>query len=457
MFIGRVKELQYLNDFYEKKGNQILVVYGQKGIGKTTLLEVFSKEKEAFYYEAVSCSLRQQCEFFAQSLTDMGLTLSENDCFETILQKINERPSDKKKILIIDEFHNLCKTETDFFESLKIFLATRAGKTDLLIILSSSMTAWVENTMQDKLGEYYSLINDVYRIKDMKFYDFKEYFPELSCYDSIMSYGILGGNPGLWCHFKDNLTVYENIENSILDNKGMLHKYGEQWVAEELREISVYNTILTALSIGKNKLNDLYKYTGFSRAKLSVYLKQLIQLDLVEKVESLDTEGREYTKKGVYRIVQPYLRFYYCFLFPNQAKIRRMGKREFYEAFVEPFLPAFLEETFKQVCREFVERENEKGRLPGRFVRLGNWNGKMGNIDFIYQEDEADEILAGICNWGKEFLTYKDYKLFLECQNKSKIKADYAILFSATDFEQLLKEEARNNPRLALIHIKAFE
>ena len=35
MFTGREKELQYLNDYYEKSGTQILVVYGQKGIGKT--------------------------------------------------------------------------------------------------------------------------------------------------------------------------------------------------------------------------------------------------------------------------------------------------------------------------------------------------------------------------------------------------------------------------------------
>ena len=59
MFTGREKELQYLNDYYVKPGTQILVVYGQKGIGKTTLLEQFVEDKDCLYYEAISCSTRQ--------------------------------------------------------------------------------------------------------------------------------------------------------------------------------------------------------------------------------------------------------------------------------------------------------------------------------------------------------------------------------------------------------------
>ena len=50
-----------------------------------------------------------------------------------------------------------------------------------------------------------------------------------------------------------------------------------------------------------NKLNDIYRHTGFSRAKISVYLKNLMELDLAEKVYSYDTEGRSDTQKGIYR------------------------------------------------------------------------------------------------------------------------------------------------------------
>ena len=60
----------------------------------------------------------------------------------------------------------------------------------------------------------------------------------------------------------------------------------KNYISIELRELSVYNTILAALASGNNKLNDLFLKTGFSRAKISVYMKNLMAFDVVEKVVS---------------------------------------------------------------------------------------------------------------------------------------------------------------------------
>ena len=60
------------------------------------------------------------------------------------------------------------------------------------------------------------------------------------------------------------------------------------------------SSILAALAAGKYKLNDIYAQTGFSRAKISVYIKNLIELDVVEKVFSFDAlESRGYRKGSV--------------------------------------------------------------------------------------------------------------------------------------------------------------
>ena len=69
-----------------------------------------------------------------------------------------------------------------------------------------------------------------------------------------------------------------------------------KWLSEELRETAVYDTILATLADGRHgKLNDMYAHTGFSRAKISVYLKNLMELELVEKVLGYDFEGYERT------------------------------------------------------------------------------------------------------------------------------------------------------------------
>lgn len=38
MFIGRERELKYLNEFYNKPGVGMTVIYGRRRIGKSTLI-----------------------------------------------------------------------------------------------------------------------------------------------------------------------------------------------------------------------------------------------------------------------------------------------------------------------------------------------------------------------------------------------------------------------------------
>lgn len=452
MFAGREKELWYLNEYYKKAGTQILIVYGQKGIGKTTLMEHFMEGKECLYYEAISCSTRQQRVFMAEQLKSMGFSMSEYPEFEELFSVIFESEK-KKKVLIIDEFQNMCKTDNEFFEALSEFVRYKERGKELFIILCSSSIGWVENTMVSKLGALAKMLGGFYKIKELKYQDFVKKFPRFSMEDSIGAFSVLGGVPGLWQYFNDEYSLRENIENFILQRNEKLFDYGLQYVAEELRETAVYNTLLGALAEGKHKLNELYLHTGFSRAKISVYLKNLMQLEIVEKIFSVDTNGRDNTQKGIYRIKHPYVHFYYKYLFPNQTRMMFMDTQKFYEQFIEPTFREFTAECYKQVCCEFMEIENKAGRLPDDFIYQGQWIGKKGNIDFIFQGEE-EELLAGICNWEKNMMTYEDYHKFKECQESAKIKAEYEILFSIGTFDNRLREEAKRNPKLALVSLE---
>lgn len=451
MFIGREKELLYLNECYEKTENRILVLYGQKGIGKTTLLKHFMEEKEGLYYEALSCSARQQRVFLASYLKDIGISVSGENGFEEIFSAIEEKG--RKKLLVIDEFQNLCKTNNEFWEAVDAYCNHRGEESNLFFILSSSSVGWVENSKKEKLGDFISESPVFFKIKELEYLDFKEYFPLFSREDSVGGYGILGGIPGLWKCFDDKFSLRENIERFILQREEKLFEYGQQYVAEELRETAVYNTILGALASGKQKLNELYLFTGFSRAKISVYLKNLIELEIVEKLISVDTEGRENVRKGIYQIKSSYVHFYYQYIFPNQNRIGTWKTEEVFEKLIEPTISSYAAEGFKKVCQEFLEMESELGRLPEKFRYLGQWAGKKGDIDLVFKSED-EELLVGNCHWEKKMLSFEDYQFLLECQESAKIQAEYMILFSTGKFDNRLREEAKRNPYLALVSVE---
>ena len=50
MLTGREQETAFLENHYKRPGSQILVVYGQRGVGKTALLTVFTEGKQTLLY-----------------------------------------------------------------------------------------------------------------------------------------------------------------------------------------------------------------------------------------------------------------------------------------------------------------------------------------------------------------------------------------------------------------------
>lgn len=451
MLSGRMPELQYLNQHYDQRGSQILVIYGQKHIGKTTLIKEFLEDKSGYYYLSRPCSEREQVYQWGMQLKADGIIVDDFPKFYDIFTAICESGV-SKKVIVIDEFQNIVKADPAFMEKLAEFTQNREEKSGVTFVLCSSLISWIENNMLDKIGGNAYEISGLLKIKELSFIDLVHRFPDFRIEECVEAYSILGGIPGLWNQFDDKLTVQQNICRNILNPNSSLFDEGERMVAEQLRETSVYNTILAAIASGKCKLNDIYLHTGFSRAKISVYLKNLIELELVEKVFSYDTAGRENTQKGLYRIVHPFVDFYFTYMYPNMSALHTLSVGEFYNRYIYPDFKKYVSAYFKKVCRQHLEKLNERGRLPIKFENSGEWVGKDGTIDIIAQ-NENGKTLIGMCDWEKPMLTYSDYEWVLDCARKARINADYIYLYTASRFDEKLNLEAKVKPNLKLVMI----
>ena len=220
-------------------------------------------------------------------------------------------------------------------------------------------------------------------------------------------------------------------------------------ISENLRETEVYNTILYELAHGNNKLNDLYHATGYSRAKIMVYLKNLIGLEIVEKVYSFSTSGRENVQKGVYRITDPTVHFYFCFVFPYQSSLNHMDAEKYYDLYISGDIQKYAESYFRKICRQFILRCDEQGRLPIRIEEEGEWVGKQGSIDMIARSETGDTLI-GLCSW-REKMSMEQFRWLEACSKKAHLRPDYFYLFSAAGFTDDVLELAANDTRILLL------
>ena len=91
----------------------------------------------------------------------------------------------------------------------------------------------------------------------------------------------------------------------------------------ELREPSVYNSILEAISNGCNKIREIADRIHEEKSKCSKYMLTLQTLRLIEKC--VPCTEPETSKKGIYEITDNYYKFWYRFLFTNQNYYSMLG------------------------------------------------------------------------------------------------------------------------------------
>lgn len=433
MFIGRESELRFLENYYGREGSQIVVVYGQRGVGKTTLLERFSENKKSTYYAARACSPREQRYQWASELNDAGMDVSRYPEYAELFRKVATGEESGKQIVIIDEFHHLVKSDASFMQEIISFLNGRPASRPVMFILCTSASGWVENSMIKRMGSAALSISGLLKVRELKFAEIRKVFPGYTGEDYIEIFAILGGIPGLWKSFTTNYNAKQNIIYNILAKESRLHEEMSVIMAEELREPAVYSTILAAMARGLNKLNDIYKHTGFSRAKISVYLKNMMELELVEKVYSFETTEDADTQKGIYRIANPYVRFYFRFLYPNMSLLQRSGAEQFYEMKVADAYPSYVEEAYRKICAEEVAEYA---------LSVGEWLGKSGSLDIVAAGREQEMTVACCCYARR--MNMEDYEWLMFCMKKAGITEAQKILYCEKGFSEELREEAVN-------------
>ena len=115
----------------------------------------------------------------------------------------------------------------------------------------------------------------------------------------------------------------ENIKNNLLTEGTFLNDEPQTLLRIELREPSVYNSILEAISNGCNKIREIADRIHEEKSKCSKYMLTLQTLRLIEKC--VPCTEPETSKKGIYEITDNYYKFWYRFLFTNQNCYSMLG------------------------------------------------------------------------------------------------------------------------------------
>lgn len=447
--VAKTSVIKELEEIYAKDGNQLYILYGRTDSEKEQLIKAFLQNKKYFYYRARQASFDEQCRMMGEEIEKRFDTAVNKKSYEEYFKRVKSGdPS--KLVLVVDEFQYIAKKDASFLEAVLNLKAKQLYPGPVLILLCSSSLVWVEKELRQVFPAIEKQADGFLKIKNLNFLEVVRAFPQYQVSDCIKAYGIIGGVAGYINHWDQRVDLKTNICRNILSRNGYMNQAAERLIGSELRELSVYETILFYIAGGYDKLNDLYLKTGFSRAKISVYMKNLAAFDIIEKVVSFETGGWENAKKGVYRIKDHYVNFWFHFIYPHLSDLYMMSTEEFYETYIGPGLDDYLNRYFVEVCMEYLGLLNIVGKLPLKVKKMGTWVGKEGNIDIIAQ-NEVRENIVGCCNWSKPEFTMDMCEELFANMKKAKISAKYYFLFSAQGFSEEVVKKAEEDPSFLLI------
>ncbi len=472
MFIGRENELNFLNGKYQEKDGQLIVLYGRRRIGKTETLKEFCRGKPHVFFSCTQTTDRIQLRNFSRQLFLEDIParkyMNEFPDWERAFRAVSDLPyGDSKKLIVVDEFPYMCRGNRSIPSILQNLWDAELKDENVMMILCGSAMSFIERELLAEKNPLYGRASGIYKMREMGFYDAAKFFPEYSDRDKVLTYAVLGGVPHYLRQWSPKLSVEKNIKQNILTKGCILYSETEFLLHQELRETPIYNSIIEAVALGNTKLNSISQKSLLDdTSKTSVYLKNLMELGIIEREFSVDAGIKEKANanRGIYRLTDNFFRFWYAFGFANFSQLEDGDADGVYKYIIKPALHEFASSAFEDICREFVKEKQKKNELPFRYTKMGRWTGKTTvrderadgglraaetEIDLLCISRDAKEYLAGECKFKGHPFSYSEYLDMTAKLSPLREKAKvYCALFSESGFDEKVAAAAQKDGTL---------
>ncbi|MDF1617608.1 ATP-binding protein [Petrocella sp. FN5] len=458
MFVGRKNELDYLNTKYTSSNAEFIILYGRRRIGKTEILREFVKDKKHVFYSGHQITDFMQLNRVTGVLTEHFNKKIYSDSFnqwEQVFSYISENlTKEEKTVIVFDEFPYMVEGNSSIPSVLQSIWDHSLSKKNILIILCGSSISFMKNELLSEKNPLYGRTTGVLKITEMDFESSLGFYPNIDFHEQVAFYSVFSGVPYYLSRINREKSLKENIITSILQNGSVLFNEVEFLLKQELREVSVYNTIITAIALGRTKQNEIVQLSGVEKTKLTYYLNSLIDLGIIRKEFPSTIKTKEMVKSrvGLYILDNSFFRFYYRFVYPHVSELMDGNIDIIYEDIIEKQLMDFIGYEFEKIAIAHVRNINQRKEIPLRLIRIGRWWDKNKEIDIVGY-DISHNFIFGECKWRNEKLGVPVLK---QLQDKSmaikeEVRDKYYILFSKSGFTDELKNLALIDDKIILV------
>ena len=322
-FIGRKNEKAELMRCYNSSQSEFVVIYGRRRVGKTRLVNHTMSQHFSFYFTGShSAPLERQLSRFAETLHSYGLSTTPSlknwyDAFDALQQLLELMPTERKKVVFLDEMPWMGRSNSQFVSALEDFWNTWAMlRSDIMLIGCGSATSWMVDHLIENQGGLHGRITSRIYLHAFSLSETEQFLASKGCewdrYQITQCYMCFGGVPFYLNLLRPELSLAQNVDLLYLNPGATLHNefaelYGALFGGKE-----IYGDVVRLLAshhAGCTR-QEISHATGRQGGALSKVLSNLVNSDFIV---GYNLNGKK--KKGtIYRLTDMFTLFYLRFI-----------------------------------------------------------------------------------------------------------------------------------------------
>ena len=402
-FVDRIEETARLRDALSREKSSLVVVYGRRRLGKSTLIKRVVLDSDVYFLADRSEGQHQRtllAKVVAQVFPDFDkLTYPD---WESLFRAVNYR-TDKRFTLCLDEYPYLVEQSPELPSVLQKLVDEKQLKYTLVLCGSSQNMMY--GLFLDSTAPLYGRADEIMRLTPIRLPYIQEAL-NLDAVSAVEEYAVWGGVPRYWELRENRNSLSDALWHNILSINGTLYEEPIKLFQDDVKDIVKTSTIMSYIGSGANRLSEIAARCNEPATNLSRPLKKLIDLGFLEKDVPFGIDEKN-AKKSLYKIADPFMAFYYQFVVPNRSFIE-LGRRLPLEQALAAHFSEYVSMHWEKLCRDAVTGNMVNGIVYGKAKR---WWGPLLNedkkpeqieIDVMAESLDKKYLLVGECKWTNQ-------------------------------------------------------
>ena len=402
-FVDRIDEAARLKDALAREKSSLVVMYGRRRLGKSTLIKRVLSDNDVYFLADRSESQYQRtllAKVIAQVFPDFD-KLAYPD-WESMFRAVNYR-TDKRFTICLDEFPYLVEQSPELPSVLQKLVDEKQLKYNLVLCGSSQNMMY--GLFLDSTAPLYGRADEIMRLAPIRLPYIQEAL-SLDAMNAIEEYSVWGGVPRYWELRENKSSLDDALWHNILSVNGTLYEEPVKLFQDDVKDIVKTSTIMSYIGTGANRLSEIAGRCNEPATNLSRPLKKLVDLGFLEKDVPFGIDEKN-AKKSLYKIADPFMAFYYQFVVPNRSFIE-LGRRMPLEQALAAHFSEYVSMNWEKLCRDAVTGNIVNGTVYGKAKRwwgsVFNEDKKPEQVDFDVMAESLDKkyLLVGECKWTNQ-------------------------------------------------------